>query len=177
MSSKPQVFPILLAMVLLSGCTTMESVKFSGEASKDAMQSSLDRRLKAPPAAGAGYVPMRELAKDDALPFHKAWIKQDVDWNRYRTIYIAPVNTEYLMQANWWQESIRIGRMRQDVQNMAAFMQAQFIMAFQCDPQRRWQVGMSPERGSLTLEMAITELVPSKVVLNASRLPPPFPWG
>ena len=72
----------------------METVKFSGEASKDAMKSSLDRRLKAQPAAGAGYVPMRELAKDDALPFDKAWIKQGVDWKRYRTIYIAPVNTE-----------------------------------------------------------------------------------
>jgi hypothetical protein len=177
MSRKPQVFPILLAMVLLSGCTTIESVKFSGEASKDAMQSSLDRRLKAPPAAGAGYVPMQELVKDYDLPFNKAWIKQDVDWNRYRTIYIAPVNTEYLMQANWWQESIRIARMRQDVQNMAAFMQAQFIMAFQYDPQHRWQVVMSPERGSLTLEMAITELVPSKVVLNAVKIAAPFPMG
>jgi len=55
------------------------------------------------------------------------------------------------VRANWWQESIRIGLMRQDVQNMAAFMQAQFIMAVQYDPQQRWQVVISPERNSLTL--------------------------
>ena len=135
MSRTPLVLPILLTIMLLSGCTSLDTLRFSAEASVDAMKSSMDTKLKAQPAAGAGYVPMQQLAKNPKLPFDKAWIKQGVDWNRYRTIYIAPVNTEYLMRANWWQESIRADQMQQDVQNMATFMRTQFITAFQNDPQ------------------------------------------
>jgi hypothetical protein len=164
-------------MLLLAGCATVDSVKFSGEASAGALQSSLDQRLKAPPAAGAGYVPMEQLAKDHRLPFDKVWIKQDEDWGRYRTLYIAPVSTAYLRRRAWWQESLRAWKLPQDAQEMADFMRAQFIMAFQNDPHRRWQVMMAPERGSLTLEMALTELTPSKVGLNAVKTASPFPLG
>ena len=86
------------------------------------------------PAAGTGFVPMQQLAKNPKLPFDKAWIMQGVDWSRYRTIYIAPVNTDHLIRANWWQESIRADQMQQDIQNMAAFMRTQFIKAFQVIP-------------------------------------------
>jgi hypothetical protein len=177
MERPPLRFFLLLAFLLLLGCTTMDSVKFSGEASKDALQTDLDRRLKAQPSAGAGYVPMQELARDYTLPFDKAWIKQGEDWSRSSTIYIAPVNTDYLRRGAWWQESLRLGRMWQDVQDMARFMRLQFIMAVQNDPNRRWRVVMAPERGALILESAITELIPSKVVLNALKIAAPFPLG
>ena len=36
---------------------------------------------------------------------------------------------------------------------------------------------MSPERGSLTLAMAITELVPSKVLLNVVKIAGPYGSG
>ena len=113
---------------------------------------------------------MQQLTKDPHLPFNKAWIKPEADWRLYRTIYIAPVNTDYLLRANWWQESIRADQMRQDVQNMAAFMRTQFIKAFQDDPRRRLRVVMSPEKGSLTLAVAITELVPGHVLLNIIKV-------
>ncbi len=70
---------------------------------------------------------MQRMPKRPDLPFDNAWIKQGVDWNRYRTIHIARVNTNYLMQANWWQQNFRAHRMQQDVANMAAFMRTQFI--------------------------------------------------
>lgn len=177
MSRQALVLASLLAIILLSGCSTMDSVKFSAEASLDAMKSSMDTRLKAKPAAGTGYVPMQQLAKNPNLPFDKAWIKQGVDWRRYRTIYIAPVNTDYLMRAKWWQESIRAGQMQQDVQHMATFMRAQFITAFQNDPHHRLRVVRSPERGSLTLALALTELVPGKVLLNAIKIAGPYGSG
>jgi hypothetical protein len=173
----PLVLPILLIFILLSGCTSLDTLRFSADASLDAMKSSMDKKLKAQPAAGSGYVPMQQLAKIPHLPFDKAWIKQGVDWQRYRTIYVAPVNTDYLLRANWWQESIRADQIQQDVQNMAAFMRTQFITAFQNDPHHRLRVVMSPERGSLTLEMAITELVPSKVLLNVVKVAGPYGSG
>ena len=177
MSRTPLVLSILLIIILLSGCTSLDTLRFSAEASLDAMKSSMDKKLKAEPASGAGYVPMQQLAKNPKLPFDKAWIKQGVDWQRYRTIYIAPVNTDYLMRGNWWQESIRSDQIQQDVQNMAIFMRTQFITAFQNDPHRRLRVVMSPEKGSLTLAMAITELVPSKVLLNIIKVAGPYGSG
>lgn len=177
MSRKSLVLSMLLTSILLSGCISLDTLRFSAEASMDAMKSSMDRKLKAEPASGAGYVPMQQLAKNPKLPFDKVWIKPGVDWQRYRTIYIAPVNTAYLMRATWWQESIRADQIRQDVQNMALFMRTQFITAFQNDPHRRLRVVMSPEPGSLTLAMAITELVPSKVLLNIIKVAGPYGTG
>jgi hypothetical protein len=60
---------------------------------------------------------------------------------------------------------------------MATFMHTQFVRAFQNDPQHRVRVVLTPERGSLTLEMAITELVPSKVLLNAIKVAGPYGLG
>jgi hypothetical protein len=177
MSLTPPALSLLLTIILLSGCMSLDTLRFSAEASLDAMRSSMDRRLKAEPAPGAGFVAMHQLARNPRLPFDKAWIEPGVDWQRYRTLYIAPVNTDYLMRANWWQESLRADQIRQDVQNMAVFMRTQFIRAFQNDPHRRVRVVMSPERGSLTLEMAITELVPSKVLLNIVKVAGPYGSG
>jgi hypothetical protein len=177
MSGTPLVLSIFLTIILLSGCISLDTLRFSAEASLDSMKSSMDKKLKAQPAAGTGYVPMQQLAKDPDLPFDKAWIKPGVDWTRYRTIYIAPVNTDHLLRANWWQESIRADQMQQDVQNMAAFMRTQFITACQNDPRHRLRVVMSPEKGSLSLEMAITELVPSKVLLNVVKVAGPYGSG
>jgi hypothetical protein len=171
------VLAVLEISVVLSGCATMEKAKFAAEASVDSIRSSFDSKVKAPPSQGAGFVPEEQMAKRADLPFNKTWVKQGVNWNRYLTIYIAPVNTNYLMQANWWQQTIRADQMQQDVQNIATFMRTQFIGAFQNDPQHRLRVVMTPERGSLTLEMALTELVPSHVLLNAVKIVGPYGSG
>jgi hypothetical protein len=149
---KPLVLGILLTSFVLSGCATVDS------------------KLKAPPSQGAGFVPVEEMAKHPDLPFNKAWLKEGVDWQSYETIYIAPVNTDYLMQANWWQQNIRAGQMQHDVQDLATFMQREFIRAFQDDPKHRFRVVMISQESSLTLEMALTELVPSNVLLDAIKV-------
>ncbi len=152
--------------LLLSGCATTDSI-----------QSSVNDQMKAPPSEGAGFVPMERMAKRADLPFNKVWVKQGVNWSKYRTVYIAPVNTNYLIEATWWQQSIRADQMQQDVRDMARFMRAQFIQAFQTDPRQRFLVVFSPQRGSLTLEMALTELVPSKPLLNAVKIAGPYGSG
>ena len=67
----------------------------------------MESQLKALPSVGAGFVPVQQMAKRPDLPFNKAWIKQGVNWQQYRIIYIAPVNTNYLIQATWWQQRYR----------------------------------------------------------------------
>jgi hypothetical protein len=177
MPRRPFVLIILLMITFLSGCASPDSWQASATDSMKSMQSWLDTKLRAKPAAGAGYVPMEKLVKNPDLPFDKAWIKQGADYNRYRTLYIAPVNTEYLKRSNWWQETVRAGQIEQDVKNLAEFMRTQFINAFQNDPRQRLRVVSSPEKGSLTLALAITELVPSHVVLNALKIAGPYGSG
>ena len=139
--------------------------------------ASMDEKMKAKPAEGAGFVPMEKMSNRADLPFNKVWVKAGVDWKKYRTLYIKDVNTRYLLEANWWQQSIRKEDMTKDVREMAMYMQNKFKEAFRQDPQKRLQVVVTPEPGSLTLELALTELVPSHVVLEALSIAAPYGSG
>jgi hypothetical protein len=128
--------------------------------------------LKAEPSRGAGFVPMEQMAKQGDLPFNKAWVKKDLDWKRYQTIYVKPVNTGYLMETDAWKENFRQGHMKEDAQEIGRYMEDRFRAAFANDPGNQFHVVGYPEPGSLTLELALTELVPSHVVLEALRFAP-----
>ena len=52
MPRTPLVLSILLTIILLSGCISLDTLRFSAEASLDAMKSSMDKKLKAEPAPG-----------------------------------------------------------------------------------------------------------------------------
>jgi hypothetical protein len=160
------LFGIILIIIVASGC-----------ASVDSMKSSMDSKMKAPPAEGSGFVAEGQMTRHSDLPFNKAWVKQGVNWRRYQTIYIAPVRTDYLAHANWWQKGLRAEQMQRDVYTVANFMRTQFVKAFQNDPLHRFRVAPAPERGSLTMELALTELVPSNVLLDAVKIGGPYGSG
>jgi uncharacterized protein YceK len=42
MPRPPLVLPLLLTIILLSGCSTVDTLKFSADASLDAMKSSME---------------------------------------------------------------------------------------------------------------------------------------
>ncbi len=133
--------------------------------------------MKAEPSKGAGFVPMQEMEKRADLPFQKVWVKAGTDWSVYKTIYIKEVNTHYLMQANWWQKNFRKEDYEKDLQTVAQYMRDKFIQAFREDPNQRYQVLPSPAPGSITLELALTELVPSDPLLEAIALAAPYGSG
>ena len=128
--------------------------------------------LKAAPSTGAGFVPMAQMAPRADLPFQKVWFKAGVDFTRYKSIYIAPVNTGFLMQSNWWQQNFRQGQMQEDLALMAQYMRDEFKTAFANDPLHRFRVVEAPEADSLTFELALTELVPSNVALSVLEYAP-----
>ncbi len=143
--------PVILGLsMLLSGCAA----------------------LKASPSVGAGFVPVAQMAPQADLPFQKVWFKPDADFKRYKSLYIAKVHTGYLLTSNWWQQNFRQGQMKEDLATMSQFMQEEFKTAFRNDPYRRYQVVDTPEKGSLTLELALTELVPSNVALSVLEYAP-----
>jgi len=147
--------PVLLLCCGLTGCASM----------------------KAKPSEGAGFVPVQEMTKREDLPFHKVWVKSEVDWNKYKCLYVQDVNTQYLLEATWWQQSMREDEMEEDVRNVAGYMKEQFEGAFRNDPLHRFQVVESPAEGCLVLEMALTELVPSHPVMEALSIAAPYGSG
>jgi len=120
---------------------------------------------------------VQEMTQPEDLPFHKVWVKSEVDWNKYQCLYIQDVNTQYLLEANWWQQSMREDEMEADVREVAAYMKQQFMAAFQNDPRNRYRVVESPAEGCLVLEMALTELVPSHPVMEALSIAAPYGSG
>ena len=150
MLQRTPLLAIILISVMLSGCAA----------------------LKAEPSRGAGFVPMEQMAKQGDLPFNKAWVKKDLNWKDYQTIYIKPVNTAYLLESNAWKENFRQGHMKEDAQEIARYMEDRFRGAFTTAPDNQFRVVEAPEPGSLTLDLALTELVPSNVALEALRYAP-----
>ena len=134
--------------------------------------ASTEESLKAKPSEGAGFIPMDQMTKREDLPFQKVWVNNEVDWSQYKTIHIANVHTDYLIEANWWQKGIRRNQMDQDVQEVARYMHDKFVQTFRNDPNHRFVVVDSPQPGSLILQMALTELVPSHTVMEALGFAP-----
>lgn len=56
-------------------------------------------------------------------------------------------------------------------------MRDKFKEAFRNDPSKRFLVVSSPQPGSLTLEMALNELVPSHPVMEALSIVAPYGSG
>jgi len=133
--------------------------------------------MQAKPSKGAGFVPMDEMAKRADLPFQKVWIKEGVDWSKYHKLYIEEPNTDYLIKGNAWQENFRKDKIQTDMKTIADYMKNAFTKAFKEDPKKRYEIIDSAEPGSLTAEVALTELIPSNPVLEALGIAGPYGSG
>lgn len=131
----------LLGLVLLAGC-------------------------KAAPIAGAGFVDYGRMTAPADLPFHQAWMDPSVDWKHYRRIRIAEVNTGHLPKMEWARQTGRQEKVREDAQKLAHYAQETFERAFGEDPNHRFEVAEQPDGETVILELALVEVIPSKVALN-----------
>lgn len=124
---------------------------------------------KADEAQSTGYTDASKMEKDPSMPFQKTWIKPGFDKTRYSKLYVAPVNTEYMLKMTDWQKGERQEQITADTAKLALYTQDRIKKAFREDPQQRMQILDEPttDPDALVLEMAITEVVPSKVTLNA----------
>jgi hypothetical protein len=131
---------------------------------------------KAAPAPSAGFADSSLLKPDPNTPFNKFWRKPDVQWKSYSKIYVAEVNTSYMMKMTVWQKGERQENVEKDVHTLAAFARDSIMKAFREDPHHRFQVIDTPTHDphTLVLEVALIEVVPSKVLLNALGYAPFF---
>ena len=124
---------------------------------------------KASEGKGAGFTTAEMMDKDPSLPFHKVWRKPGLDWHKYHKLYVAEVNTEYMLQQTDWQKGERKEQIEQDVKDLAKYTKETIEKKFREDTSHRYTVLDAPSKDAdaLMFEVAITEVVPSKVVLNA----------
>ncbi|HEV8378529.1 MAG TPA: DUF3313 family protein [Tepidisphaeraceae bacterium] len=124
---------------------------------------------RAKPAPSAGFADPELMKYDASLPFNKFWRKPDVDWKHYDTLYIADVSTSYMLAMTDWQKGERKEEIERDVHTIGIYTRDALKKAFRDDPRHRFQVVDAPteQPQALVFEMALIELVPSKVALNA----------
>ena len=126
---------------------------------------------KADPAKPAGFIRNNTImAKDDNLPFHRVWYDKNVDWPGYDKVIVAPVNTDYLAKATWWDAISLAWDREKDTRQIADYMKTRLQQAFEKKEDNRFSVTTSPGPGTLMLEMALVELAPTKACLNAAGL-------
>jgi hypothetical protein len=131
---------------------------------------------KAQPAKDAGFVDGASMSKDPALPFNRVWFKSGFDFASYTKLHVAPVNTSYMLKMTDWQKGERKEDIEKDLARLATYSQEAIKKAFRDDPRHRFEVVDAPagDPKTLVLEMALTEVVPSKVALNALGYAPFF---
>jgi hypothetical protein len=124
---------------------------------------------RAAPAPSVGFAdPTILKTSDPTVPFDRFWHKPGVEWKNYNKIYIADVNTSYMLKMTKWQEGERKEDIEKDVKMLATYTRNSLVKAFREDPNHRFQVVDSPttDPHALVFEMALIEVVPSKVLLN-----------
>lgn len=130
---------------------------------------------KAAPKKNTDFVQSSIMTKQEKFPFHSAWVKPGLDKTLYNKVYVAPVNTSYVLldEKDWWKYSFRTySELKKDVSDMGNFMRETFIKAFKNDPKKRFKVVKKPDEKTLILELAITELTPNKPYLKLARFAP-----
>jgi hypothetical protein len=121
---------------------------------------------KAGPIPGVGFVEEARMKRPEDLPFHKAWFKPGFQWGDYSQIQIAPVNIDHLPKMDWWKRLERGSAFQADAEKLAEYAKRTFEEHFRDDPNQRYRVVDQPDPETLILEIALVEIIPSKVVLN-----------
>jgi hypothetical protein len=111
------------------------------------------------------------MTHNEVGPFQRAYWNSKYDQKDFTEILIAPVNTQYVMAQNIWGKASAAGlspeQIKKDVQSLADYTRQSFTRAFADDPKRRFKVVEEAGPKTLILELALTQVVPSKAALNA----------
>jgi len=127
------------------------------------------------PAPDAGFIQHPERQEKCAdLPFQKVWIKSGFDAAEFKTLFVAPVNTQYMLEMDWlhgMSSASWYGGVKKDIEGLAVYFHDQTVKEFKDDPNQRFQVIDKPgpsEPRTLSLELALIEINPSQPVLHAA---------
>ena len=126
---------------------------------------------KAVEAEPAGFIKNSNyMYKDPTLPFHKVWIRRNLNLKSYSRIIINPINMSYLQEAgtlgkiNFYNYD---SNLEENKKYLAKHTQEALIEAFRYTAGNRFKVTNRRGYGTLVFKMAIVAFVPNKSVVNS----------
>lgn len=124
---------------------------------------------KASTAPDAGFISNPEVLRpDDTMPFDAVWFKEGVDLSHFKTVYIAPVDTTHLLKLDWWDKTnIAPGDQESQAQELGEYFRNEVKEQFSDADANKYTVVDTPGDDTLVVELALVEVVPTKVWLNA----------
>lgn len=125
------------------------------------------------PAPETAFVQGEQLEIRHHYPFQRVWKKTGIDWNAYRTVYVADVNTDFLQKLSWQDALGRGEKVTTDVPSIARYMKKAFRKAVRRDAKSRFRLVDTPGSADISLELAIVELVPNKIAIKLGA----YFWG
>ena len=118
------------------------------------------------------FLPRHELLvrQRAEFPLHYFWRDKNANWDDYTAIYIAPVNLSYIMKDNWWNQvsAASMVKIKKELPAVGEYMRNAFIKELRkVESKGGFKVVDNPGgAGTVTLELAITQLVPTEAELN-----------
>ena len=124
--------------------------------------------LKAGPAPDSGFLsdPQKMAEHRERAPFNRLWVEDGLDVSQYDSLVVAPVNTDHVIaKSTWARINVRYLAFDDDLAGVAAEFRQTVIDAFRNAPRNHLRIVDDAGEHTLILELAITELVPSKAFL------------
>jgi hypothetical protein len=117
----------------------------------------------------------QDMTANERVPFQRFWVRKGVSWGDWSRINVAPVNIAHVQEMEWWQKRAGGDVRPQDLENLADYAKTQFELAF-TNGENGTRLGFNagPGEGTLRLETAIVEVVPTKLL---SSVTPGLPRG
>lgn len=140
--------------------------------------ASLERLAKAGAAKPSPFLEhATDLKKTDPNhdPFLRVWRNPSPEvWKKAeekKTLYIAPVSLEHLrpMTKPLSRVEIREKSRQKEAQKLAQYTKEQFEKAFRDSKAPRYQIVDTPQKDSVTLELAVVEFNPNSIAAGLTR--------
>ena len=134
-----------------------------------AIFSLLIAGCRAPVAPDAGFIQDPQvLKKDSKLPFDAVWFKEGVNLNQYSKVFVAPIDTTHLLKLDWWEKAnFAAGTEQSQADSLGSYFQDEVTKAFKSQSSKGYVLVDAPDAANLRVELALVEVVPTKVWLNA----------
>lgn len=127
--------------------------------------------LKAKPAQDSGFLstPAR-LKPNEQFPFHAWWVKPGAAKSQGGSVYIAPVNTDFLGKVGDWSHVQTLDREQiiQKAEQLGIHFRERIREKINNNKEGRFTLVDKLAASDGVLELAIVELVPTDVVRNAA---------
>lgn len=127
--------------------------------------------MKADPAPLTPFLPSHSLLQPQRadFPFDRFWYSKTCDWKKFKKIKVAHVDISHMLKNDWWQSvsTAKAVDMKSQAESIGEYMRNAFIRQIMYDPGNSFLIVDKADSETIVIELAITQLVPTKAFFNA----------